>query len=163
VQTQPFSGQPSSGPPSYRPTAPCPSDPARPGMGSVRSVIHARFRSPISVVPFVLNLLSRKGSPGCSLCSAHEASDFPISNVIRAERQKPAIGADRPSAPIRAIGTRMGPASPATFGGAPQIRRICIAPWRSKSPAAHDWLRAAKRAMCVSLGQQIARLEEDHI
>jgi hypothetical protein len=49
------------------------------------------------------------------------------------------------------------------FRRAPQIRRICIAPWRSKSLAAHDWLRAAKRAMCVSLGQQIARLEEDHI
>jgi len=32
-----------------------------------------------------------------------------------------------------------------------------------KSPAAHDWLRAAKRAMCVSLGQQIVRLEEDDI
>jgi len=30
-------------------------------------------------------------------------------------------------------------------------------------PPAQDWLRAAKRAMCVSLGQQIARLEEDHI
>jgi hypothetical protein len=32
-----------------------------------------------------------------------------------------------------------------------------------KSPAPHDWLRAAKRAMCVSLGQLIARLEEDHM
>jgi hypothetical protein len=32
-----------------------------------------------------------------------------------------------------------------------------------KSPVAHDWLRAAKRAMCVSLRQQIARLKEDHI
>jgi hypothetical protein len=31
-----------------------------------------------------------------------------------------------------------------------------------KSSAAQDWLRAAKRAMCVSLGQQIERIEEDH-
>ena len=29
---------------------------------------------------------------------------------------------------IKTIGRRMEPASPATFGGAPQIRRICIAP-----------------------------------
>jgi hypothetical protein len=76
VQAWPFSGRSSSGPPSYRPTVPRPSDPARPGMGSVRSVIHARFRSPISRVPFALNLLSRKGSPGCSLRCVHEASDF---------------------------------------------------------------------------------------
>jgi len=72
-----FSGQPSSGPPSYRPTAPRPSDPARPGMVSVRSVVYARFRWPISRVPFALNLLSHKGSPGCSLCCVRQASDFP--------------------------------------------------------------------------------------
>ena len=32
-----------------------------------------------------------------------------------------------------------------------------------KSYAAHDWLGVAKRAMCVSPGQQIARLKEDLI
>jgi hypothetical protein len=40
------------------------SDPARPGIGSVRSVIQARFRLAISRVPFVLNLLSHSGSLG---------------------------------------------------------------------------------------------------
>jgi hypothetical protein len=70
-----FSGQPSSGPPSYRASASRPSDPARPM--SVRSVVHAHFRSPTSRVPFALNLLSRGGSRGCSLCSEHEASDSP--------------------------------------------------------------------------------------
>jgi hypothetical protein len=32
-----------------------------------------------------------------------------------------------------------------------------------KSSAAHDWLAVAKRAMCVSPGQQIARLKEDRL
>ena len=90
MQAWPFSGQPFSGPPSYRPTAPRPSDPARPGMGSVRSVIHSRFRSSISHVPFSVNLLSRKGSPGCSLCCVHEASDYPISQ--RHSRRKGEAG-----------------------------------------------------------------------
>ena len=164
MQAWSFSGQLSSELPSYRPTAPGASDPAGPRMGSLRSVIHARFRLPTSRVPFSQNLLSRKGSPGCSLCSVHEASDFPhFPTVIRAEREGSGYWRGSTVCTIGAIGRRMGPASPATFGGAPQIRRICIVPWRSKSPATHDWLRATKRAMCVSLGQQIARLEEEHI
>ena len=73
----PFSRQLSSGPPSYRPTAPRPSDPAGSGMGSVRSIVYARFHWPISRVPFPQNLLSRNGSLGCSLRCVHEASDFP--------------------------------------------------------------------------------------
>jgi hypothetical protein len=77
MQAWAFSGQPSSGPPSYWPTAPRPSDPARPRMGRVRLVIYTRSRSPISRVPFALNLLSRKGSLGCSLRCVHEASDYP--------------------------------------------------------------------------------------
>jgi hypothetical protein len=48
----------------------------------------------------------------------------------------------------------MGPASPATFGGAPQIRRICTLAFEIS--AAQNWLHAANRAMCVSLGRQIA-------
>jgi hypothetical protein len=39
--------------------------------------VHAHFRLPISGVPFFLNFLSRNGSLGCSLCSVHEARDFP--------------------------------------------------------------------------------------
>jgi hypothetical protein len=50
-------------------------------------------------VPFALNLLSRKGSLGCSLRCVHEASDYlPHFHLIRAEREKAAIGADRRSA-----------------------------------------------------------------
>src|SRR5207253_1264772 len=60
VQAWSFSG----GPPSYRLAAPRPSDPAPPGIGSARSLIHARFRLAISRVPFARNLLSHRGSLG---------------------------------------------------------------------------------------------------
>ena len=39
---------------------------------------HACFLSPISLVPFALDLLSRKGSLGCLLCSVHEVSNAPF-------------------------------------------------------------------------------------
>ncbi len=159
VQAWPFSGQLSSEPRSHRPTAPHSSDPAGPAMGSVQSVVYARFRSPISRVPFALNLLSRRGLLGCSLCSVHEANDSPIRNVIR--RPRPYWRGSTVWT-IGAIGRRTGPASLATFGGAPQIRRICM-PLAFEISAAQDWLRAANRAMCVSLEWQIAHLGEDHM
>ena len=63
---------------------------------------------------------------------------------------------------IGAIGRRIGPASPATVGGAPHIRRICIAlgvrnPRRARLAPCRETSN-----VCV-MGQQIARLEEDHI
>jgi len=63
---------------------------------------------------------------------------------------------------IGAIGRRMGLVSPTTFGGAAQIRRICIRPWRSKSQP-HRTGSIPRIEQCVSLGRQIARPEEDHI
>jgi hypothetical protein len=60
VRTQPFSGPLSS----------------EPMIGSVRLVVYAGFRSPISRVPVALDLLSRNGSLGCLLRCVHEASDF---------------------------------------------------------------------------------------
>jgi hypothetical protein len=110
VQAWPFSGQSFSGPPSYRPTAPRPSDPARAGMGSVRSVIHARFRSPSSRVPFALNLLSHKGSPGCSLCCVNEASDYLPYPMSFAQKGRSRLLARIDGLHDRAIGRRTGTA-----------------------------------------------------
>src|SRR5208282_510520 len=80
-------------------------------MGSVRSVVYARFRSPIECVAFAVNLLSRNGSPGCSLCSEHEASNFPHFPASFARN-----GRSRLLARITmvAIGRRMGQRNRAT-------------------------------------------------
>src|ERR1035437_6912878 len=59
---------------------------------------------------------------------------------------------------IKTIGRRMETAKSQQRKRGPCKSRHC-----PNSPAAHDWLRAAKRAMCVSLGRPIVRREEDDI
>src|SRR5258708_5264447 len=111
-------------------------------MGTVRSV-YGCFRLPISGIPFSLNLLSRNSSLGCSLRCVHEASDCMSfarkRRGWRLEGEWDRRNCSRESEdPTKSVN-------------------------RPKFPAAHDWLRAGKRAMCVSSGQQIVRLEEGHI
>ena len=106
---------------------------------------------------FALISLSRKGSSGCLLWSAREASDFyHFPSVIRAERRSPRLARidglhDRGDWKANGREIAAEKTRPGKSGHCP------------KSPAAHDWLRAANRAMCVSSGRQIARLKEDHI
>ena len=82
---------------------------------------------------------------------------FPsFSNATRAEKARSRLLA-RIDGLLEAIGRRMKPAKSQHRKRGLMRRKL------PKSRAAHDWLCVANRAMCVSLGQQIARLKEEHI
>jgi hypothetical protein len=72
-------------------------------------VIHAGFPSPISRFRFSLNLPSRIGSLGCSLCSEHEASEYPSIPVYSHRKVEAVYSHASRVCTIEAIGRRMGP------------------------------------------------------
>src|ERR1035437_5291586 len=131
-------------------------------MGSVRSVIHAGCRSPISRGPLALNLLSRKGSLGCSLCPVHEASDFPYFPTSFARK-----GGSRLLARIDGLHDRgdwkaNGTGLSADFRRAPQIRRICIASGvRNLPPRRTGNVPRIEQCVCHWSGR-ISAPKEDH-
>src|SRR5258708_2820926 len=105
-------------------------------MGTVRAVIHASFCLPISRVPFSLILLSLNGSRRCLLCPEREASDS--SHFLTSFAQKVRRGS-------YTRGLTACDRGDWKANGADEIATEKD-PWCS-----NDWLRAGKRAMCVSV------------
>jgi hypothetical protein len=108
-------------------------------MESVRSVIRACFCLPSSRVPFFLNLLSLNGSRGCLLCSEREASDS--SHFLTSFAQN--------------VRTQLWAWIDSLLPGDWKANRQATSRRRKTLefdiPIAQDWLRAGKRAMCVSV------------
>jgi hypothetical protein len=142
VGTQPFFGQLSSGP----------------KMENVRSIVHARFRSPVSRIPLALNLLEPEGLVGMFALVAREASGFSQFFQRHSRRKGRSRLLARIDGLLEAIGRRMKPA------------KIAAEKTRSNESVIAQVVRRARLAVCressnvcVSLGQQIARLKEEHI
>ena len=107
-------------------------------MGSVRSLIDVSVRLSISRDPFPLNLLSRMGLLGGSLCSEREASDYPAIPI---------------SFPQKARNRLLAPIDGRHVRGDWKANRICeIGSDQPNVNPSQDWLPAGNRAMCVYTG-----------